>query len=39
VAYSLFDDLSRRMKRFFRFAPAAIPEPTPRRSVQPAAGE
>jgi HAE1 family hydrophobic/amphiphilic exporter-1 len=39
VAYSLFDDLSRRLKRFFGFAPPAVPGPTSRRSVQPAAGE
>src|SRR6202035_2247766 len=39
VAYSLFDDLSRRLSRLFGFAAPAIPEPTSRRSVQPAAGE
>jgi len=38
VAYSLFDDLSRRLTRLLGLAPAPMTEAT-RRSVQPAVGE
>jgi hypothetical protein len=39
VAYSLFDDLSRRLSRLFGFTPKPEPVATVARSAEPVAGE
>jgi hypothetical protein len=39
VAYSLFDDLSRRLSRLFGFTPKPEPVAAPHPAAEPVAGE